>query len=574
MRPLTPSKTQHFLEKQQLPGSTFDLPLPATSVEVQAALILFQAGQIAQALELAQDLARRSPDMVALLDLQGAALRKLGMSSKSLGYFKRSLEVGGPSPTAYFNIGAVLFDMAQFGEAAPYLRQAAALAPENLAITQVLALCLNAMGHFHDTVTLLTQQVSSAKMTEALLNILGQALQQINHLEEAEACYRSVQGTAQEVAEAQSHLGSLAKAKGQFETAQVHYLKAVNLAPHLTTAHRNLSALIHYERDHPHLQAMQLLIKQPGLTAAHRAELHFALFKAHQDLKELETAFAHLQAGNQLKCEKIGYSIDADEALFAHLRRIFNQPAPEAKSDLPFRPIFIVGLPRSGTTLTEQILCSCDGVTGAGELQYTTSAMVPLLQELQDNNQDSLTLEQVQGLRAELGAKMQHHSNGAPVLIDKMPLNLRWIGALLAAFPEARIVYTTRPRQDMCWSLYKVCFQGAGNGFAYDLNTAARYQAMADALMQHWQDLFPGRIHHLDHSLLTAAPEEHAKALVDFCGLSWSEACLHPERQAKPVFTASALQVRQPIYQRNSPDWGPYQAYLAPICDLFSDTAD
>lgn len=542
---------------------------PVTQDQVNTALALFQSGQIAQALTQAQILARHAPDLLPVLDLQGAALRKLDKPLQALPFFERSLEVAGPSAPAHFNIGATLFDLCRYDGAASHLKQAITLAPQNQTMIQTLALCFKEMGRYHDTVELLAQGLESGQTSGATLNILGLALYHLNCLEEAKSCFCAVTDSPSTMAEAQSHLGTLAKAQGNSQQAQAHYLNALKLDPMLATAHRNLSAVTRYEAGHPHLEAMQILLKQPGLSKANQAELNFALFKAFQDIREFEVAFEHLKTGNLLKHQGIGYSVQTDEALFAHLRQVFDRPAPEAHSELPFRPIFIVGLPRSGTTLTEQILCGCEGVTGAGELQYASTAMAQLLQQMQQAGQTAPIAEQIQALRSELAERMLPHSKGAPVLIDKMPLNLRWVGALLAAFPEARVIHTTRPPQDNCWSLYKVCFQGSGNGFAYDLQSAARFQILADDLMQHWQALFPGRIHHLDHSLLTAEPEAHARALVDFCGLQWSEDCLHPERQTQAILTASAQQVRRPIYQQKTSDWAPYQAQLASLSALY-----
>lgn len=556
-------------------GSNFkfsDTPLdlnPVTQGEVNEALALFQSARVKEAFERAQLLLRRDPDVVPLLELSGAALRKLGKLQEAYPFFERSLQVSGPSAHTHFNIGILLFDLCRYSDAAQHLTQALEFDPKNQNMAQTLGLCLNAMGRYLDTVNLLTPWLKPGQANGATLNILGLALYHLNCFEEAEFCYNAVNEPPQEVAEAQSHLGVLAKAQGDTQKARLHYIRALELAPTSATAHRNLSAVTQYEPGHPHLEALKILAKQPGQSTAKQIEIEFALYKAHQDIKDFETAFTHLKRGNHLKRDRIGYSIEADEALFAHLRQVFDKPAPEAHSALPFRPIFIVGLPRSGTTLTEQILCGCDGVTGAGELQYATTAMVQHLQEMNLSSENSMPAEQVAALRAELSEKMMLHSKGAPVLIDKMPLNLRWVGPLLAAFPEARVVHTTRSAADNCWSLYKVCFQGDGNGFAYDLEAAERFHSLSMELMQHWNELYPDRIHHLDHELLTKSPEEQARALVDFCDLEWSENCLHPERQTQAILTASALQVRKPIYRKKTPDWTPYQAQLAAMSDLF-----
>lgn len=542
-----------------------------TQEEVNVLLTLFRTGAFDRVVIEAQKLTERSPELTPLWDLQGAALRKLHQPLAALKCFENSLATGGETVSARFNLGATLHGLNRFAEAVIHLEKVLELAPGHQAATQALALCLNGMGRHLETVDLLSPLLKSGQTKGAILNTLGQALHHLNRLEDARACYQAVQAPPQQVAEAQSHLGTLAKAQGQSKQAKDHLNTALSLAPGLVTAHRNLSALTHYEVGHPHIRVMQDLLAQSDLGPNKQAELHFALFKAHHDCQDHDTAFAHLKAGNHLKYHDIGYALKDDETLFAHLRRIFNSPLPVAQSNLAFRPIFIVGLPRSGTTLAEQILCGCAGVTGGGELPYSTTAMVTLMQQLQRAGQQKPSTEKIQTLRDTLSRQMLPHGKGAPVLIDKMPLNLRWVGALLSAFPEAKIIHTTRPPADNCWGLYKVCFTGSGNGFAYDLQTISRYQQLADELMKHWNSLFPGKIHHLDHSQLTRCPETQARALVDFCGLKWSEDCLHPERQTGAVLTASAQQVRQPIYHKAVPDWTPYQSHLAELCHLFRD---
>ena len=539
--------------------------------EVNAVVALYQRGEIAAALEAAQRLARRAPDLVPLLDLQGACLQALGDQTKALGFFKRSLEVGGNTAIGHFNVGAALYQLYSLDEATKHLSQAVTLDPNNARMAQTLAMSLDAQGHHLEAVQVLSALVERGQVTDELLNALGQSLRNLDRLEEAKACHEAVTSTTAVGAEAQYSLGLIASAEGEKEAAQQHLQRAVEMAPNLTPAHRTLSTLITYDRDHPHLKNMLLLLEQTSLSTAAEIELRFALHKALNDAKQYEAAYEHLERGNSLKKQMIGYSIQNEENLFAHLKNIFEHPAPVATSELPFRPIFIVGLPRSGSTVTERILCGSPGVTGAGELQYPTTAMSNLLKQMQAEGQTEFTQAHAQALREALGQAMQGHAKGAPVVIDKMPLNFRWIGGLLAAFPEARIVYTTRPPRDMAWSLYKVSLRGSGNGFIYDTDDIAQYQALTQDLMRHWMHLFPDQIHRVDYDQLTKEPEKHIRALVDFCDLEWSDDCLHPENRKDAIQTASSQQARKPIYHRSTPDWQPYEQNLTSAFDKLDE---
>lgn len=535
---------------------------PVSQAEVNAVVTLYQSGKIAAALDAARRLARRAPDLVPLLDLQGACLQALGDYKNALGFFKRSLKVGGGTAIAHFNVGAALYHLFALEEATKHLSQAVTLEPNNARMAQTLAMSLDAQGHHMEAVQVLSSVVERGQVSDELLNMLGQCLRNLGKLDEAKACHEAVTSTAEAGAQAHYNLGLIASAEGDKETARGHLEQAVEISPTLTPAHRALSNLIDYDADHPHLKYMLRLLEEASLGTAAEIELRFALHKALNDAKQYEAAFTQLERGNSLKKKMIGYSVENEEELFSYLKKIFARPTPVASSDLPFRPIFIVGLPRSGSTVTERILCGAPGVTGAGELQYPTTAMFNLLKQMQTEGQSEFTQAHAQALRDALGKAMQSHADEAPVVIDKMPLNFRWVGGLLAAFPEARIVYTTRPARDMAWSLYKVGLQGSGNGFIYDMDDIIRYQALADDLMQHWMTLFPDQIYRVDYDQLTREPEKNIRPLVDFCKLEWSEDCLHPENQKSAIRTASSQQARKPIYHRSTPDWLPYESYL------------
>ncbi len=536
---------------------------PVSQSEVTAAVTLFREGRISDALSKAQALAKRSPDLVPLLDLQGACLKSQGNLSGALEFFKRSLEAGGNPAIGHFNIGITLLQLSYFERATEHLSQAVTLDPTNLEAGGALAKSLNAQGHYAEAVHIVSALIEHNPVTDKLLNALGESLHRLDRLTEAKVCLNAVTLASPEGEEAQYQLGHIALSENEKDAAKQHFQNALDLNPWLTPAHRSLSELITYDSDAPHLKDMQKLLDENKMSPNAEFELRFAVYKALNDAKQYDAAFENLERGNSLKKQTIRYSIETDEARFAYLKHIFDQPAPVATSELGFRPIFIVGLPRSGTTVTERILCGCNSVAGAGELQYPTTAMAKLMKQMNAEQQSEFTQAHAEALRDAVGQAMQGHADGASVVIDKMPLNFRWVGGLLAAFPEARIVYTTRPPHDQLWSLYKVCFLGSGNGFSYDPSDIAQYQALTRDLMQHWMRLFPDQIHQLDYHALTKDPEEHIRPLVDFCGLEWSDDCLHPENRESAIQTASLQQARQPIYHRSTPDWLPHEARLS-----------
>lgn len=534
--------------------------------DVQRCISLFRACRYDASLALVDQLSRVTADHPALMDLRAANLRALGKIELALEQYEQALALQPQNTSWLLNCAAVLSDLTRFSEAEPLLEKALALSPELTEASVALGKCRVNMGHISNALTCVDAGLSLRPDHAGLLNLRGIILRDLNRLDEARACHLGVAGSPNDRAEAQNNLGILATATGHFDTAATHYREALKLNQKLTLAHRNLSRVTKYTPDHPHLAQMLALADRP-IPPADEAQIRFGLFKALNDIGDHRNAFDNLERANALRKVQIDYRIEKDEALFQHLIQLFPEPATLANGDRGLQPIFIVGLPRSGTTLAEQVLSACDGVHGAGELPVVNLAVGKCLRRLQHDGNRGLTHNDITDLRAEILQGLRNYSNDAPVVIDKMPLNFRWIGLILAALPEARIVHTTRSAFDNCWSLFKVCFASAGNGFAYDQHDVARFHALHDQLMAHWHGLFPNQIFQLHHQELVSDTENTTRLLAEFCGLDWSPDCLTPERVNRPVFTASATQIRSPIHGKATPDWTPYSEWLMPMKD-------
>ena len=228
-------------------------------------------------------------------------------------------------------------------------------------------------------------------------------------------------------------------------------------------------------------------------------------------------------------------------------------------------PIFVLGMPRSGTTLVEQVLASHSRVFGAGELELLESAVAAHGSTEIPPSIDSFTRIRDayrQGL-AKLGV-------AEAFVTDKMPLNFRWIGYICTALPEARIVHVQRDARATCWSCFKHYFSSRGNGFASDLRDVARYYRLYADLMAFWHDRFPGRIHDLSYEALTEHQEDQTRSLLAYLGLDWEDACLAFHLAERSVQTASATQVRQRLYQGSSEAWRRYEAHLGPMLEVLA----
>ncbi|MEC7259529.1 MAG: sulfotransferase, partial [Pseudomonadota bacterium] len=292
---------------------------------------------------------------------------------------------------------------------------------------------------------------------------------------------------------------------------------------------------------------------------------HFARFECLHRLGQHDLGFEHLIKANALRAGTAGFDPAREVALFTWLARM--QPARPAEM-VPLtgpRPVFIVGLPRSGTTLAERILGQSAGVQMGGELPIASGTVAPLLRAMQEQGRAHPRADDIAALRRQLDAGFAARSDGRPVLVDKMPLNFRWVGLLRAALPEARFVHMTRDAIPLAFSLLRHAFAGRGNGFCYDPAHIVVYMALHKALTGGWAARFGDVIHTLHYGDLVANPEQQAKALCAACGVEWSARNLRPEDSGAPGLTASNMQVRRPIAPGADEGWHPYRTGMAPI---------
>lgn len=454
-----------------------------------------------------------------------------------------------------------------WAEAERLLAAAALLAPELPEVGLALAACRLEMGRAPAALRAADAVLDRFPAHVGALNAKGRALREMGRAAAAEQVLQTALGDAASDAQTLNNLGILARARGDREAAVGYYRRAIALDPADAALHRNLAHAMTYQAGEPHLDEMRARLAATGTEAPAAAPLHFALFKALDDLDAREEAFAHLQQGNRLIKSASGYDFKSDALPYALSRALFRDlPEPAAEDGgAGLRPIFVTGLPRSGTTLAEGILARAGGVQPGGELTVVQLAVGRLLRDVAERADKRLTPKDIAALRAELLAGLAEYSDGSPVLVDKMPLNFRWIGYICAALPEARIVHLSRDPMAVAWSLYRHFFAGSGNGFVYDPADIARFMVLHRDLMAHWRSCYPGRIFDLDYAALVADPEPATRALAQATGLEWSQDWLSPERAKRQVLTASADQARRPIYRDSDKGWRRYEAQLVPL---------
>ncbi|BDU18828.1 sulfotransferase [Dyella sp. GSA-30] len=385
------------------------------------------------------------------------------------------------------------------------------------------------------------------------------AFQQVVALEPKNAQYRFNYATTLIA------VGNLADAEEQLESC-------ITINPAFWNAHLTLAQIRRQTSTHNHVARLRDLLPRTGSDLQASMHLHLALGKEYEDLADYPHAFAHFTQGKAAGGRTKSYSIARDEALFSALVEAFPNPLAETSGYDTDEPIFITGMPRSGTTVVERIISSHPDVFSAGELQnfgvvlkrssgsQTFSLLDPdtVTRSLQLDWQQ-IGQRYIDSTRPLTGSK--------PRFIDKLPHNFLYAGFIAKALPKAKIICLRRHPMDTCLSNFRQLFTLSSPyyDYSFDLLNVGRYYVLFDRLMAHWQHVLPGRILEVEYEALVDAQEAGSREIIQFCGLSWNDACLDFHQNASPVATASAVQVREPMNRRTIDRWRNYEEQLVEL---------
>jgi hypothetical protein len=400
----------------------------------------------------------------------------------------------------------------------------------------------------------------------------------MNRLDEALRSYDEAIAINPGNAEAVTNKAALLVRSGRLDEAEPILREAVRLHPDQPRALSKLFSLGRIPRDDPlFAQIASIYQDRESLPAEDRELLDFAYGRALEDVGEYDDAFAAYAEGNRLHFAAHPFDEAESERFARHTRATFSDEllrlCEPLASELPEVndarvPVFIVGMPRSGSTLIEQVLSSHVSLHGAGELSnisYIAKTVKP------PGAQASNLMEWFMSLRT-LGQSYLDEvwklAPSARFITDKMPGNFLHIGLLQLMLPHARIIHTQRDPMDCCFSCYALRFAAAGHEYCYDLSTLGRYYVRYSEMMQHWHAVLPpGRILNVRYEDMVSDLEGQTRRLLDYIGLPWDPACLKFYENKREVSTASVMQVRQPIYNTSVARWKHFQKHLAPLLD-------
>jgi tetratricopeptide (TPR) repeat protein len=573
-------------------------------------LQLFKQGRLTGAASFFRRALDADPGNYEALNLLGVITAQSGRLDEAIGLLQRAIAARPQTAEAYNNLGMALNLAKRHAEAVPVLEKAAALnqsyaqAHNNLGVAhqalghrELAAACfqracaikpdyveaLNNLGaalHMlkrdENAVAVLSTALRlNSGFSEAHIN-LGAALLALDRTEEAlAACTRAVT-LAPGSAQAHAQAGVVYLALGKFEDARRFLETAVRLAPADASYYGNLVACYTVQPGDPALKAMEdLHARIRDLPGDGPMELHFALAKAYTDTGADERAFHHLTAGNALKRRSLQYDEAAMLDRLGRIAGIFSAGSMRSKAGLgaiSAKPVFILGMMRSGSTLVEQILASHPAVIAAGERPYIRDAYEHVRRAMATQLPFPEFVEIADGERLkQIGqsylAKLEKTPSAAKAarITDKTPSNFAIVGLIHLALPNARIIHTCRDPVATCLSAYSKLFTDE-QPYTYDLGELGRYYAAYRRLMAHWHEVLPpGVMIDVQYETLVDGLETEARRIVAHCGLEWDEKCLAFHETERAVRTASAAQVRKPIYKSATGRWKPSSELLAPL---------
>jgi tetratricopeptide (TPR) repeat protein len=519
-----------------------------------------------------------NPEHAVLHNALATALHRSGRTEQAIAHFERAITIQPGYADAHFVLANILQSLDRLTEAMMHYGKVLAVQPRNYAAHNNLATVLQKLGRFDDAIKLYQHALTiNPDYADAYYN-LGTAFLALDRNEDAiEECERALRLDPSK-ALAHNNIGVALQALGRIEDAGQAYERALQLAPREAAVHLNLAYLRRFKAGEPRLMALENLAEESAmLDAGSQVSLHFALGKAFSDLGQHERSFRHLREGNALKRAQLKYDEKEMLSLLERIRAAFTPELMEQKSGGGCHsdvPVFVVGMPRSGTTLVEQILASHSKVHGAGEIESFYQAMVKYrcrngINRIAAEFPDFVSAMSPDALR-DLGSDyIELTKSAAPAtaerVVNKLPLNFKYVGLIHLALPDARIIHVRRDPVDTCFSCFSLLFTGE-QSFAYDLRELGRYYRSYAALMAHWRSVLPpGVMIEVQYEDLVADLEGQARTIIDHCGIPWEDACLAFHKTDRPVKTASSVQVREPVYRTSIGRWRPYETFLQPL---------
>ena len=500
--------------------------------KTQHLLNLLKSKKLSKAELLGKELISAHPNNVILYNILGLVLTYQKKIDEAIECYEKGIKIEPNFAVIYNNLGSIYKSRENYTKAESYYKKSIDL---------------------------------NNKMPETQNN-LGNLYISLNKYQKAIVYYKSALNINPKFFTCHYNLAVAYKNIGKFEEAKKHLKEAVKLNKHFYTAHRTLSQITKYIINDDHFRFLKKLYEDTKIVDTNKKEIAFALGKASDDIKDFSKAFKYYNEANNLHRRSINFSIENEKKEFNNIKKTFNEKLFNKfrqTGDLRQTPIFIIGMPRSGSTLVEQILSSHPKVFGGDELNFFEN----LIKKHLGNNTSELFLkkiiyidkESLKKIGQEYISNLENISDNSERVTDKFLINFKWIGLIKLILPNSKIVHCVRNPKDNCISIYKNYFISNKLSFAYNLKEITEFYNLYNDLMEYWKNILPKFFFDIKYEKIIQNPEQQIRNLLKNCNLSWNDSCLKFYNNKRPVKTASDTQVRKKIYKSSVDSWKNYE---------------
>lgn len=545
-------------------------------------IIFYQQKDYDSAIQFMKMLVKLDPNHPQAYYILGHSMQEKGEIDEAMYHYQKSVQLNPNIADAYYNLGTIFQDKKRNDEAIYCYQKALQINPNDVDAYYNLGRVLQEKKQFDEAIIYYQQALQFNPTLYDAYNNIGIILEEKKQLNEALSCFKKAMQLNTNSAETYTNMGNVYIVQGKLDEGIRCFKKALQLQPNFTEALLNLvgNQSLSYNDSKKLFQLSEELIKQ-DMSENDKINIYFAMGRLCDNLQMFKKSFEYYNLGNMLKRSQLEFNIDSFVGYISRIKKFFSADFIKHRkswgSDSK-TPIFIFGMPRSGTTLVEQILASHPNVYGGGELQFFNQidhklASISKVDEpypeclnfIDDGTAHDAAELYMEEIRNSVGQSKDYIR-----ITDKNPFNFYHLGLISLLFPKASFIHCLRHPLDTCLSIYFQHFS-APISFAYDLSELGQYYREYLTLMSHWRKVLPITIFELRYEDIVQQQEEFSRKLIEFCGLEWELACLNFYNNDRPVFTASNWQVRQPIYTTSCCRWRNYEQFLDPLKELLAD---
>tara|TARA_B100000700_G_scaffold309512_1_gene388758 strand:- start:209 stop:1732 length:1524 start_codon:yes stop_codon:yes gene_type:complete len=492
--------------------------------KIQDVVNLYKSKKYSEAVALCKELIESNPKIGFLYNLMGIIMFELNRLDEAIDFYKKGIKVEPNFALIYSNLGNVYKSQNKIDEAEKNYKKA----------------------------------IDIDKKIPEPHNNLGNLLRTENKYEEAIKSYNKAIEINNNFFWAYYNLATTYTALGNYKKANEFLEKTIKINPFFCPAHRSLSRVKKYKINDKHLHEMQKIYKNKNINEIQKKELAFAIGKAYEDIGDYISSFEYYKEGNHLHRKLINFSIDDEKKDFDSIKEIYSfelLKKVEKNNKVTPKIIFIIGMPRSGTTLVEQIISSHPEVYGCDELNF-----IPDLYE-KNINVNKLDQKILLDIGNEYISKINKVSNNSLVVTDKLPINFKWLGFIKLILPNSKIIHCIRNSKDNCFSIFKSFFPSKIN-FAFKIEEIVEFYNLYLELMEHWNKVIPNDIFNIRYENIIKNPDIEIKKIINACELKWNDQCLKFYNNKRPIKTSSDTQARSKIYSTSINSWEKYEKNL------------